>query len=96
MKSFLKFGILSRMFSNFGLYLALLKDLRSRRYRKIPYLSTAAILFTILYIFSPFDILPDYLLGLGQLDDALVFGICLFVLEKDLKDYREWRVRNVP
>jgi uncharacterized membrane protein YkvA (DUF1232 family) len=36
---------------------------------------------TLLYIFSPVDILPDVALGLGQLDDIAIFllGVKLFV-----------------
>jgi len=36
---------------------------------------------TLLYILSPIDLLPDPILGLGQLDDlaALILGVKLFI-----------------
>ena len=31
-----------------------------------------------LYVLSPIDLIPDFLLGLGQVDDLGVFGLALF------------------
>jgi uncharacterized membrane protein YkvA (DUF1232 family) len=31
----------------------------------------------ILYVLSPIDVIPDFLLGPGQLDDAAVFALAL-------------------
>jgi uncharacterized membrane protein YkvA (DUF1232 family) len=35
--------------------------------------------------------LPDYIIGLGQIDDAVIFGLSLYFLEKDLRKYKEWK-----
>ncbi|MFP4447001.1 MAG: YkvA family protein [Desulfosudaceae bacterium] len=45
----------------------------------------------IAYILFPFDLLPDYIPGYGQIDDAIVALGCLFFLEKDLTVYKAWR-----
>lgn len=37
--------------------------------RRTPLLAKAAILLPIVYFFSPIDLIPDVILGLGQLDD---------------------------
>ena len=46
------------------------------------------------YIISPIDLIPDYIIGFGQIDDAVVLGLSLYFLEKDLRKYKEWKDRN--
>ena len=46
------------------------------------------------YIISPIDLIPDYILGFGQIDDVLILGLALNFLEKDLTKYREWKDRT--
>ena len=90
-----KFTIIHRLIQDFRLLLSLIKDYWSGRYRKIPYMSVAVILFAILYFVYPFDLLPDYLLGLGQIDDAIIIGLCLFLVERDLHKYKEWKMKSI-
>ena len=45
----------------------------------------------LIYIISPIDLIPDYLIGLGQIDDAAILGLSLFFLEKELRKYEEWK-----
>jgi len=59
---------------------------------KIPLLSIIGIFFTAFYLINPSDLIPDYLLGIGQIDDVMVLALCLFLLEKDLRDYKRWRM----
>jgi uncharacterized membrane protein YkvA (DUF1232 family) len=46
------------------------------------------------YIISPIDLIPDYIIGLGQIDDAVILGLSLYFLEKDLRKYKEWKNRH--
>lgn len=87
-----KTGFLYRLLVNLKLIIPLIKDYFTGKYRKTPFLSIVGILFTILYVINPFDIIPDYLIGIGQIDDAAVLAICLFLLEKDLAEYRKWKI----
>jgi uncharacterized membrane protein YkvA (DUF1232 family) len=43
------------------------------------------------YLVSPIDIIPDYIIGLGQIDDVVILGLSLYFLEKDLLKYKEWK-----
>lgn len=95
MKGIWKFGLIYRLIEDFRLLVSLIKDYWSGTYRKLPYFSLAIILFAILYFVSPFDLVPDYLIGLGQIDDVIIISLCLFLLEKDLYKYKEWRMRSV-
>ena len=90
-----KFTIIHRLIQGFTLLLSLIKGYRSGRYRKIPYVSVAVILFAILYFVYPFVLLPDYLSGLGQIDDAIIIGLRLLLVERDLYKYKEWKMKGL-
>ena len=68
----------------------MLRDLARGRYRKIPYTTLLALFIAVVYICFPMDFLPDVIAGYGQIDDALVALLCLFLMEKDLQDYKDW------
>ena len=48
---------------------------------RVPFLTKLIIPFTILYVLSPIDLIPDPILGLGQLDDigAVIVGLKMFI-----------------
>lgn len=45
-------------------------------------LKTAVPLLTLIYVLSPIDLLPDILLGLGQIDDVGAVGVALLFFTK--------------
>ena len=40
---------------------------------------------------NPFDLVPDMLPVIGQLDDVAVMGACLILVEQDLHKYKDWK-----
>ena len=38
---------------------------------------------------NPFDLVPDMLPVIGQLDDVAVIGACLILVEQDLHKYKD-------
>jgi uncharacterized membrane protein YkvA (DUF1232 family) len=48
---------------------------------RVPFSAKLVPILTVLYILSPIDLLPDVVLGLGQLDDLAIFllGTQLFI-----------------
>ena len=89
-----KIGILGWLIGDLKLYVSLIKDYRSGAYKKFPFLSVAGIVFTFVYVISPIDLIPDYIIGIGQIDDAVVVGLCIYLLKKDLKEYKQWLKEN--
>jgi uncharacterized membrane protein YkvA (DUF1232 family) len=87
-------GPLARFIEDGKLLIAIVKDYWSGAYRQIPYGVIASIVFTLLYVLNPFDIMPDMLPVIGQLDDVAVMGACLILVEQDLHKYKDWKVEE--
>lgn len=69
------------------LVLELIDDYRSGAYREISWRSLAMAAAALLYSVSPGDVVPDFLPLVGSMDDALVIGLTMRMLRKDLERY---------
>jgi uncharacterized membrane protein YkvA (DUF1232 family) len=74
--------------------ISLIKDYWKGTYRDISVKSIVIFVVTLAYIISPIDLIPDYIIGLGQIDDAVILGLSLYFLEKDLMKYKQWKDQN--
>jgi uncharacterized membrane protein YkvA (DUF1232 family) len=92
--SIIRFGLLSRLFQDLRLLIPLIKDYWKGTYRDISVKSIVIFVVALAYIISPIDLIPDYIIGLGQIDDAVILGLSLYFLEKDLRKYKEWKDSN--
>ncbi len=84
-------GPLGRFISDLKILFALVKDYIDGNYREIPWYSIASVVAALLYVLSPIDLIPDFIPGIGYLDDALVVAACLSFVEQDLHQYAEWK-----
>ncbi|PYE39791.1 YkvA family protein [Psychrobacter fozii] len=82
---------LERFAKDLMLFMSLLKDYYKGNYRKVPYKTISAGVVGLLYTLNPIDIIPDFIPFIGHIDDALVLGFCLKLIEKDLKKYQIWK-----
>jgi uncharacterized membrane protein YkvA (DUF1232 family) len=87
-------GPLKRFIEDGKILMAMLKDYRIGSYRRVLRWTIAAAAFALIYVFNPFDIVPDVLPVLGAVDDASVIAACLMLIEQDLFKYREWKVKQ--
>lgn len=90
-KKFSARGPLKRFIVDAKLLTALVRDWRAGKYRQALYGTIAAVVFGLLYVFNPLDIIPDVLPVLGVVDDATVIGALLLLVERDLNKYRGWK-----
>ena len=90
-KRFSARGPLKRFIEDGKVLTALVRDWRAGKYRQALYGTIAAVVFGLLYVINPLDIVPDVLPFLGVLDDATVIGALLMLVERDLKKYRAWK-----
>jgi len=75
-------------------FLSLVKDYWYGRYRKIPYFTISAIVFSLLYVLNPLDLIPDFIPLVGHIDDASVTAICYSLVKQDLYAYKEWKAKE--
>ena len=85
-------GPLARFVEDGKLLLSIVKDYWAGAYRQVPYGVIASSVFTLIYVLNPFDMVPDVLPLIGQLDDVAVLGACLLMIEHDLQTYKDWKV----
>jgi uncharacterized membrane protein YkvA (DUF1232 family) len=64
----------------------MLRDTVSGKF-KAPWVTVAAITACLLYLINPIDIIPDFIPGVGLIDDALVVALCISLVRIDLRRY---------
>jgi len=68
-----------------------LDDYLAGRCPQIPYYTVAVLAAALFYFRRPLDAVPDFLLKLGALDDALVMAVATEVAAEGLSRYRTWK-----
>ena len=74
--------------------LGMLYDYITGAYITVPLKTIGAIVFSLLYVLNPIDLVPDILPGLGFLDDALLVTTLLSWARTDIERYCIWREKN--
>ena len=82
---------LHNVWSQFQLLLSLAKDYFNGSYRDVSTNSIIAIIAGILYFLSPVDLIPDFILGFGLIDDVFIIGLVIKQVVKDLDKYQTWK-----
>ena len=76
----------------------LLRDAIRGDYRAVSRATLLSIVGAILYFLLPLDLVPDFILGLGLLDDAAVLAYVIASVREDIETYRQWCIDrlNLP
>lgn len=65
-------------------------------YRAVSPKALVTIVAGLLYFVSPLDAIPDWLLGVGFLDDIAVLGWVLKTVGDELARFKAWRASQAP
>jgi uncharacterized membrane protein YkvA (DUF1232 family) len=74
-----------------SLLISLIKDYWNDEYKVVPWRTIALIVFALLYLINPLDLIPDLSLPFGLFDDLAVLGFVLASVKEDLEDYKRWK-----
>jgi uncharacterized membrane protein YkvA (DUF1232 family) len=74
------------------LFIDFVKAYSNGEYRQVSKGTILTVIGAIIYFVSPLDLVPDFIVGLGILDDAAVIGFALKKIASELNDYKRWRI----
>lgn len=82
---------LTDVWDKIQLLFQLAKDYANGNYKDVSNASIVAIIGSLLYFISPIDVIPDFILGIGFLDDAFIIGYVFNKVAKELDKYQSWK-----
>ena len=59
-------------------------------YRNVKIANLVLIIGAIIYVIDPFDLIPDWIPGLGFLDDATILAFAVQKTRDTLEDFKSW------
>ena len=80
--------------SDIAVLLSLVRAYIKKQYTDVSPSTVMLAVAGLIYVVTPVDLIPDYILGPGLLDDAAVIGIVLQAIQMDLNKYKKWQVAN--
>jgi uncharacterized membrane protein YkvA (DUF1232 family) len=83
------------LWTDLPLLVRLLKAWKNGTYRGLSVRTLASLAAALLYVLSPVDLIPDFIPGIGLIDDAAVLALLLHSLAQDLAVFRVWE-QNRP
>lgn len=75
-------------------WISLVRSYVKKEYTDVPVGSVVAILGSLVYFFSPVDLIPDVIPIAGYIDDAFVIDACFKLVKSDVDEYSRWREDN--
>ncbi|WP_160720379.1 YkvA family protein [Bacillus sp. USDA818B3_A] len=92
-----KKGPLGDVWDKLLLFVELVKAYSKGEYKNVQPSTIVTIIGALLYFVSPLDIVADFIIGLGLLDDAAVIGYTLKKVSKELDQFEKWKSdKSIP
>ncbi|MEH7452173.1 YkvA family protein [Gottfriedia acidiceleris] len=89
-----KKGALGEAWGKVNLFIDLFKSYINGSYRDISTKSILTVIGALIYFVSPIDAIPDFIVGLGFLDDATILAYTFKQINKDIERYKIWKENN--
>jgi uncharacterized membrane protein YkvA (DUF1232 family) len=71
-----------------GLFKGLAKMIRFLKDSQVPFVKKLPVIAWVLYLIAPIDFLPDPVLGIGIIDDAVLLAFVLNYLNRQIEGYK--------
>lgn len=91
LKIIAKVPVLKSLAADVPVMVNMVKDYMRKKYRRVPLKTITMITAALIYLVNPNDAVPDYLPGVGYLDDAAVMNFVLVSVKEDVEKYKEWK-----
>ena len=92
-----KRGRLTEVWDSLMACLRLLRAYATGQYKDIPWVSLLSIIAAVIYFVMPVDLIPDFILTLGFVDDAALIGWIISSVKNDLDNFLQWeRIHPTP
>ena len=75
-------------------FFAMVRAWVTGRYRVFPWRSFLLFLVLVIYGISPVDLIPDFIPGVGIIDDLALLGFLFRSLLVDTRRFSEWKARE--
>jgi len=80
-----------RFFGKIKLFIEMVKEYFQGNYREIPVKTIILITAALIYFVSPADAIPDFLIGIGYVDDISVIAYVFRALNEDIESFKTWK-----
>ena len=80
--------------SDIAVLLSMLRAYIKKQYTDVAIGTILAAIAGLIYVVNPMDVVPEYIIGFGIVDDAAVIGIILQAMHMDLNKYKKWQKAN--
>lgn len=90
-----KKGRLKDVWASLMSFFRLVRAYANGTYRQISLPSLLMIVASIIYFVSPIDLIPDFIIGLGFIDDATLLAWTIKTCASDVAAFMEWERKQV-
>lgn len=85
---------IGKYLSDITCLVSLVRSNIKKEYTDVPLGTILTIVAALIYIITPFDLIPDFIPGVGYLDDMALLVYVLKSIHDDVEEYKKWRVEN--
>ena len=80
--------------SDIAVLMSMIRAYAKKQYTDVSVTTILLAIAALVYVVNPFDLIPDYMIGAGQLDDAAALLLVLQAIHMDLDKYKKWQEAN--
>lgn len=88
-------GAMKEVWESLMTLLRLVRAYARGDYRQLPWTTLVLVVAAVLYFLLPVDVIPDFFIGMGYIDDAAVIAWVANTIGAELEQFRRWEAADV-